>query len=395
MRRAFVIPAVLLISVFAVQAQEASKVLETFRRNFAIASLDVKIQILQDASNNAAASEFGPLYQQAVDFALNNTSLIPTDPRFRQLASLAAEQLERADYQPAKYSLWKMFLTDNDTTLRVRIASSLGTIAAGDAEIIKGLNQFLDAQNSVQASGKAPDAQVVGAVVDAMGRLGDPSSFPIVFTAMTLQYSERISAAAKEALLATKGSLKDLIVGVIKTGSVSEKKVALNMALTTDPLSEDQKAQIAEYALDVALHTSVPDNPGKIALREVRFIATRALDERKWASATSLLIEGIDMTIVEYDRGLADKSFLIEAIAALGATGTHEASVRLTQYLVLLNSYTEKGKGYDEQIVLALLDNLGALADKVAFDDLMYTQYLNYTAAIKKSARAALEKLKW
>lgn len=394
MRRAQIALAVFLVSV-AVQAQEAAKVLETFRRNFAIASLDVKIQILQDASNNASAAEFGPLYQQAVDFTLNNTSLIPSDPRFRQLVALAADQLALAEYQPAKYSLWKMFQTDTDSNLRIRIASSLGTIGAGDAEIVKGLNQFLDAQNSIKELGKNPDAQVVASVIGALGKLGDPSSFPVLFTAMSHQYSEGISAAAREALLASKGNLKDLIIGVIKNGTIAEKKLALNMALTTDPLSGDQRSQIAEYALDVALHTGTADTPGKTVLREMRFVATRALEEKKWASATPLLIEGIDMTIVEYDRGLADKSFLIEAIAALGAMGTHEAAVRLTQYLVLLNSYTEKSKGYDEQIVLALLDNLGALADKVAFDDLMYTQYLNYTAAIKKTARAALEKLKW
>ena len=69
--------------------------------------------------------------------------------------------------------------------------------------------------------------------------------------------------------------------------------------------------------------------------------------------------------------------------------------MRLTQYLVLINSYTEKGKGYDEQVVLAVIACLGQLGDKVAFDDLMYTQYLNYSAAVKKAARAALDKLKW
>jgi hypothetical protein len=45
--------------------------------------------------------------------------------------------------------------------------------------------------------------------------------------------------------------------------------------------------------------------------------------------------------------------------------------------------------------VFAVLQNLGALADKVAFDDLMYTQYLNYSTGVKKAARAALDKLKW
>ncbi len=62
---------------------------------------------------------------------------------------------------------------------------------------------------------------------------------------------------------------------------------------------------------------------------------------------------------------------------------------------MLINSYTEKGKAYDEKVVTSILNALGALGDKVAFDDLMYTQYLNYPTGVKKAARAALDKLKW
>ncbi len=75
--------------------------------------------------------------------------------------------------------------------------------------------------------------------------------------------------------------------------------------------------------------------------------------------------------------------------------GTHEAAVRLTQYLVLLNSYMESGKGYDEQVMGALIESLGQLEDKVAFDDLVYTQYLGYSSSIRTAARAALDRLRW
>jgi hypothetical protein len=101
------------------------------------------------------------------------------------------------------------------------------------------------------------------------------------------------------------------------------------------------------------------------------------------------------MTIGEFDRGLVDRNHLLDALGSLGAMSSHDAAVRLTQYLVLINSYTEKGKVYDDLVVLAVLQNLGALGDKVAFDDLMYTQYLNYSSGVKKAARAALDKLKW
>jgi hypothetical protein len=395
MRRTVAIFGLLCIVALMSEAQDSQKVLDAFKRNFAIASLDVKIQIIQDAAASKSASDMGSLYHAAVDFVIDNGSLIPTDSRFNQLASVAADQIAAASYQPAKYSLWKLFQTDPDTILRAHIAAALGVVGAGDAEIVQDLTKFLDAANSSFAAGAKPDLQVIGAVVGSLGKLADPSSFPILFTAMNLGYSDQISAGAKDALLAVKGDMKDLFIGIIKSGPIPEKQKALTMALGMDRLSADQKGQVAEYALDVALHTGAADAPGKGALRGMRFTAARALKDMKRSSATPLLIEHIDMTIMEFDRGLTDKSNLLEAIASLGAMGSHEAAVRLTQYLVLINSYTEKGRGYDEQVVLTVLDNLGNLGDKVGFDDLMYTQYLNYSAAVKKSARSALEKLKW
>jgi len=69
--------------------------------------------------------------------------------------------------------------------------------------------------------------------------------------------------------------------------------------------------------------------------------------------------------------------------------------VRLTQYLARINAGTEKGKGYDEQVTGTVIENLGRLADKVAFDELMFTQYLDYSNAIKAAARAAIARLRW
>jgi hypothetical protein len=212
---------------------------------------------------------------------------------------------------------------------------------------------------------------------------------------MILGYPEKMSAAAKEALFALKGDFRENLLAVVRARPYAEKRAALQMALESDKLSDEQKGQVAEAALDVGIRSVPSDAPGKATLRELRFLAARALGERKWSRATSLLIEHLDATIGEYDKGLVDRRFLIEAAGALGSMGTHEAAVRLTQYLLLVNSYTEKAKGYDEQVVMGIIAALGQLGDRVAFDDLMYTQYLGYSAAVKKASRTALEKLKW
>lgn len=395
MKRVLGVLVVLIVPLLSVYAQDSSKILDTFRRNFAIASLDVKIQIVQDAAGAKNAADMGPLYVLAIDFVTDNGSLIATDARFSQLAAIAAEQVGVIKYGPAKASLLKLFQVDSDTQTLSNAATALGIIGAGDAEIVGNLNAYVETQNNLFAGGKQPDIVVLSAVLQALGRLGDPTSFPILFSAMNLGYSDKTTAAARDALLSVKGDFQALLTSVIKDRPLGEKRLALQMALASDKLSSDQKAQVAEFALDVSLHTSAADAATRTGFRDMRFVSARAVGDRTWAPAAPLLIEHLDTTIGEFDRGLVDTNHLLDAIGTLGATGTHDAAVRLTQYLVLINSYTEKGKAYDEKVVLTILAALGDLGDKVAFDDLMYTLYLNYPASVKKAARASLDKLKW
>jgi hypothetical protein len=376
-------------------AQDAQKILDTFKRNFAIASLDVKIQILQDAATGKTASAMGPLFQQAVDFVTDNSSLIPTDARFNQLAGIGAQQIGVVGYTAGKDSVWKLFQVTQDSQTLALAAAALGVVGAGDADTIASLNRYVDTQNSYFGSGKTPDMAVTAACFKALGSLGDPSSFPVLFSAMNLGYPDQVAAIAKDALLSIKGDFKEMLLGVIKGRPLPEKKLALQMATDSDKLTDEQKAQVSEVALDIGLHSGASDAAGKAVLRDIRFQAASALGARKWAHATGFIIEHLDMSIGEFDKGLVDRNHLLDAIGNLGAMNTHDAAVRLTQFLVLINSYTEKGKTYDDPVVFAVLQNLGALGDKVAFDDLMYTQYLNYSTGVKKAARTALDKLKW
>ena len=395
MKRPIFIVVALCAAAFVAPAQDTKKVLETFRRNFAIASLDVKIQILQDAARNASAADLGPLYQQALEFVLENVSLLPTDPRFRQLAEIAADQVAAIGYVPASTALWRLFQDDADTGIRVRTANALGLVAGNDPEAIDRLNRFLEGQNALFAAGKGANLQVVPAILRALGRLGDPSSFNAVFAAMVLGYSEETTRIARESLAAIRGDLLGHLSDIVAIGRPAEKLQALQMGVAGDRLGDKDKAALAMQALETGLHTATAETAGSAALRNVRVLAAATLRARRWQPASPLLIEHLDAAIAEYDRGQIEKGALLTAIAALGSMGTHEAAVRLTQYLELLNSYMEKGKGYDEQVVGAVIDGLGQLEDKVAFENLVYTQYLGYSNSLRTAARAAVDRLRW
>jgi hypothetical protein len=395
MRRLLLLAAVVLVAAAGGYAQDAQKVLDTFKRNFTIASLDVKIQILQDASSGKTAASMGPLYLQAVDFVNDNASLVPTDARFDQLGAIAAQQVGVVAFQPARASLWKLFQSGVGSQTLANAATALGIIGTGDQETIANLNRFVDSQNVLFSSGTPPDTIVIAAAFQALGKLADPSSFQVLFAAINLGYGDRLTATARDALLSLKGDFQAMLLGVIKERPLPEKQLALQMALVSTKLTDDAKSQVAEYTLDISLHSSATDITSKNILRDMRFASADALGAHAWSHATGLMIEHLDMTIGEFDKGLVDRNHLLDSITAVGAMASHDAAVRLTQFLVLINSYTEKGKAYDELVVTAVLQNLGNLGDKVAFDDLMYTQYLNYSAGVKKAARTALDKLKW
>jgi hypothetical protein len=373
-------------------AQES--LLRTYQRNFARASLSVKLTILQEAAE-IEDTDMGPLFLQAVEYVLDNSGLIQMDSLTRQLSRLSVELIGREEYVEAKYVVWKLFESDSDTSVRVAVMDALGVIGRGDTEIIRNLNAWLHNQNAIYKTGTRPDLQVVDACVVALGRLGDPSSFPVLFTAMVAGYADTITTHAAEALFMVEGDLAELFIDVIHRNPLSEKLQALTVALEADRLTDDQKAQVAEVALDIGLHTQISDASGRQTLRRMRTLAVNALAARNWSQATNLAIEHFNLVLQEYDRGIADKTVVQSAIGALGAMETTEAAERLTLYLELLNSYTENDRPYDEQIVLAVIRNLGALGDKVAFDYLLYTTYLDYPEGVKQAAREALNNLKW
>ena len=122
-------------------------------------------------------------------------------------------------------------------------------------------------------------------------------------------------------------------------------------------------------------------------------LSIRMLTKLSRTSATPDVILHFDQTLQEQTLGIGRTSHVLEAIQCLGAMNTHEAAVRLALYLDLLNSDVERGKSVEDEVVLAVIQSIGDLGDKVAFDYLLYAGYLNYSDSNKKAARDSLNRL--
>ncbi|MEA1910764.1 MAG: hypothetical protein U9N32_03690 [Spirochaetota bacterium] len=380
------------IILVAANAEDSSPILSAMKKNFARGSLSTKIQVLQESAEYPDV-DMGPLYGEALNFILNNSKNLASDLSARELTILAVRLSGLNGYNDSSSVMWELFNTSEDEQIQVEILSALGNLNPGML-VIADLNKWLKLQNEQFRSGENVPLQVISEAVVALGELGDSSSFPIVFSAGTSKYSDDITYKANIALKNLEGSYSHSLMEVIKNSIPSDKISALNLAMEDSEMPIEEKGGLYKMALDIGLIVKGSNAGEEQLIRDLRYSAVRQLTLLKWADASELVIEHFNIVIFEYERGISPKSSVLEAIFCLGAMGTHEAAERLTLYLEFMNSYMENGQGTDLQISLAVMKNIGIIGDSVAFDDLLYSGYLDYPVEVKRAAREALNNLK-
>jgi hypothetical protein len=375
-------------------AQSSSELVDIYKRNFARSSLTTKYQMLEDAAKRNDPN-LAPLFEYALDFVLANADLLGSDVTLRDIAVLSIQMLAKYGYTQAADKMWRLFEEFEDSTVRIPVLRALGTLAVDDPLIVQRLNAYLAAQLGLYQGGRTPEYAIVDECVATLGRLGDSSSFDVLFSVAVSGMSDKIAARALESMSMIEGDLKTYLIGIIRRGKGGEKSRALDIAMSSKAFSREDKAEIATAALEAALTYSSADTSETKIVRELRFRAVRELTAINWEPASELAIRHYREIYDEYNRGVATKSNLLEAIALLGSVRSVEAGEALTALLHQINNETENGKVYDVQITLAVIVNLGILAPSFAFDALLYVLNLQYPEEVKQAARDALEKIHW
>jgi hypothetical protein len=241
----------------------------------------------------------------------------------------------------------------------------------------------------------APDYPTLSACISALAALGDGSSFPVLFSTMIAAYPESIRSGAQAAMGALSGDYRNFLILVIQRNPPAEKLIAFNAARENSRFSSADLGEIAEISLRVSLDL-FPSNPeGEEAIHTLRFSSVGLLGSLRWTKAGDLLIKHFYRVQTDYNNGRAAKSQLLEAVSSLGAIDSAEAAQTLALQLGLLNSQMERSGEYDADILIGVINALGELADKIAFDYLLYIGYLAYPEEVQSAARSALNRLSW
>jgi len=377
-------------------AQAGNPVLQSYQKLFIRTSLATKPEVIENAITDPEMQKSLPdFFDYTLSFVLQYADVFKDDQEMIRLASTIAKATAHAGEAQNRDALWRLFMAYRDTETRVAVLDALAILGKGDSRVVENLNQFLSNQNNVYRSGLIPDYPVLSACINTLGKLGDGSSFPVLFSTMIAGYPEEYSRLAAQALGSIKGDYKKYLIDVIRKNSPIEKQAAFNAAMEHTDFTPADRGEIAENALDISLSYIAPVESDQNYLDELRYASILVLTEQRWSRATTLVIKHFYRLQTDYANGKATKSRFIEAIRALGAMGTSEAAQALSLQLGLINSTMERTKEFDEEVLIAVIEALGNIGDKVAFDYLLYIGYLPYPDSIQTAAREAMNRLKW
>ena len=370
------------------------QILQSYMQIFSRADLSAKTGVLRDASADSNAHEtIGGLYDFALRFALYNSQILKDDPDMLKLINFAARGAGDSGYIESLNTLWNLFSGYQDSLTRAEILMAIGKLGKGNSIVIDNLNNYLKNQSAAYNFGIRIDYPVLSACIAAVAELGDSSSYPALFSVIATDFPEVIILEALGAMDLIRGDYKQFLIDVIHKNPSEEKLAAFKAGMNSYSFGPAEQGQLAEVALEQSLaFSSVEDNA---LLSALRYSAIAALTQLRWTRASALAIRHYYRVQTDFQQGLAGKRRFLEAIACLGAIGSSDAALALALQLGLINARTERTGSYDEDITFAVIQALGLIGDKSAFDYLLNISYLNYPDHIQAAAKEALDRFRW
>ena len=353
------------------------------------------------AVREASPEEAEWISSQAVDFCLENKEILGND---RELDGLAVAAI--LSYSPEIVKKLseenKAKLTDNLISLftefnkssTVQIAVISKTITLKDivpsASFTALLNSYLKTTDV-----KSADSGVFKACISALEITGNEESFKILYGFLNDSSYSSYNKEIEKAVIALIPNAMNEVAELIKGSDMKKIIEIFELSQKNSQISKKNLCEIAENVLSESI-LYIDNSSGTSAENiKVQLTALKILDDNNWtrASATALSYFAISKKL--YDKRNMNEEQFKTVITSLRNISPLDAVSPLISYLEELNARTENGSTVASEIVLAVINTLGAIGDKAAFDSLLAVTYLNYEESVLTAAREALSGLRW
>ena len=387
----YLISFILFFTLFLLNAQD-------LKVQFLKGSLAEKTKVVREAT----VTEGKWITQNALKFINENKNILINDRDFEgftvaTVLSIQNEYVTNLNEEEKNILINQLsqFFVDFDYSDTVQISILSKVSALKDCfsiqPFVNVINEYIsDLKN------KSSKTNVINVVLDSLNQIGDNNSFKILYNCLfekqLLQYYPQIESVVVNLIPI---SMNEVLQLVYCKNFVHIEKI-FTLINKNDKISQKSLSEIAENVLNesiLLLENSTNDNED--AITKIQMDCVKILESNNWTKASKSLINYFGCVKELYNSSKISEVDFISVIKALESIAPLDAIKPLTNYLVELNSRVEQNQEYSEQIALAVVNTLGAIGDKAAFDSLLSVTYLTYPESVLAAARNALAKLKW
>ena len=353
------------------------------------------------AVREASGAEAEWISDQAVAFCLENKESLGNDRELDGLA-VAAILSYSPDTVKKQSEAQKQKLTDNLISLftefnkssTVQIAVISKSVALKDslptASFTALINSYLKTSDV-----KSADSGVFKACISALESIGNEESFKLLYGFLDNNSYSAYKKEIEKTTIALIPNAMDEVIGLLKGSDMKKIMAVYDLVQKNSQISKKNLCEIAENVLSesiLLIDNSSAASPDTI---KVQLNALNILSENRWTRASSVALSYFELSKKLYEKKSISEEEFKTVITSLRNIAPLDAVAPLISYLEELNGRTEKGSPVASEIALAVINTLGAIGDKSAFDSLLAVTYLNYEESVLTAAREALSGLRW
>lgn len=359
-----------------------------FQRKFHKGNLQDKVNVINEAALIENLNK--EIFTTAMNFVRDYTDLLKDDSTMLILVELTIENVNRVPEPEAVKYLLEVFSSFNSKDIKNLVMKSVISNKYNNKE----LNSLIENYGISLLEKDNADDESLFLLINAMGKLQNPDFFNLLFRIATSeQVSDIIKTNAELAISSIETNYKTNMLSVIENGKVLEKKLALKLVLENEKNSDFLRAEVAEKSLQVSI--IITGDTLTKDLIDFQMTALKELRRVAWTRSSDLIIKFFNNARKNYEDGILSEKDYIEIVETTAELASTKASSLLSEYLAYFNEQTEQGISCSEPLVLSVINALGTLGNKLAFDNLLYVGYLSYSEEIIEASRAALAGLKF
>ena len=373
----------ILFCFFSINAQEKSSI-----KKFIKGNISEKTAAVKEASD----SEIDWISNEAINFCLNNKELLGTDRELDALAVAAILSISHPDEKIISQLNELFILYDKSSNVQIAVLNK--AVALKDtisvSEITNTLNNYI--KTAVPGS---LDSGVFKTILAALCEIGDSESFTILYKLSNDKQFSAYNSDIENTVVELIPTAMDEVSAMIKGADIKKITSVFALVQKNSKISKKNLCEFSEKVLNETIlltENSSGDSAGNI---EVQLNALSILDSNKWTRASSLALSYFESSRKLFEKGSMNENQFKTVITSLRNIAPLDAVQPLIAYLEELNGRKEAEASVPADIALSVINTLGAIGDKAAFDSLLAVTYLDYEESVLTAAREALSGLRW